>query len=68
MYINKFNFICFCYKVWDTAGQERFRSMAPMYYRNANAALIVFDITQYDTFQAMKDWVRGMFLTEWFGE
>jgi len=39
--------------------------MAPMYYRNANAALIVFDITQYDTFQAVKDWVKGMSLTEW---
>jgi Ras-related protein Rab-21 len=36
--------------------------MAPMYYRNANAALIVFDITQYDTFQAVKDWVKGMVL------
>lgn len=42
--------------------------MAPMYYRNSNAALIVFDITQYDTFQAMKDWVKGMFLMEWLGE
>jgi Ras-related protein Rab-21 len=56
-----FNYNIFCYKVWDTAGQERFRAMAPMYYRNANAALIVFDITQYDTFQSMKDWVKGMF-------
>jgi Ras-related protein Rab-21 len=36
--------------------------MAPMYYRNANAALIVFDITQYDTFDAMKTWVKGKFL------
>lgn len=47
-------------KVWDTAGQEKFRSMAPMYYRNANAALLVFDITQYDTFIAMKDWVTEL--------
>lgn len=60
--VSMFNCSIFCYKVWDTAGQERFRSMAPMYYRNANAALIVFDITQYDTFQAMKGWVKGMFL------
>ncbi|KAK0097428.1 hypothetical protein PV326_001891 [Microctonus aethiopoides] len=44
-------------QVWDTAGQERFRSMAPMYYRNANAALLVFDITQYNTFTAIKSWV-----------
>ncbi|PNF23386.1 hypothetical protein B7P43_G12942 [Cryptotermes secundus] len=47
-------------QVWDTAGQERFRSMAPMYYRNANAALIVFDITQYETFDAMKTWVKEL--------
>ncbi|XP_076645310.1 uncharacterized protein LOC143354830 [Halictus rubicundus] len=47
-------------KVWDTAGQEKFRSMAPMYYRNANAALLVFDLTRYDTFTAVKDWVTEL--------
>lgn len=47
-------------QVWDTAGQERFRSMAPMYYRGANAALIVFDITNYSTFSDVKSWVHGM--------
>ncbi|XP_015432363.1 PREDICTED: ras-related protein RabJ-like isoform X2 [Dufourea novaeangliae] len=47
-------------QVWDTAGQERFRSMAPMYYRNANAAILVFDLTQYNTFRAMKDWVMEL--------
>ncbi|XP_075219839.1 RAS oncogene family member RabX1 [Lycorma delicatula] len=47
-------------QVWDTAGQERFRSMAPMYYRNANAALLVFDITQYFTFNSIKSWVKEL--------
>ncbi|XP_050590905.1 ras-related protein RabJ [Bombus affinis] len=47
-------------RVWDTAGQERFRSMAPMYYRNANAAMLVFDLTQYNTFAAMKRWVTEL--------
>lgn len=47
-------------QVWDTAGQERFKSMAPMYYRNANAAMLVFDLTQYDTFVAMKGWVKEL--------
>ena len=31
---------------WDTAGQERFRSMITSYFRNANACILVFDITQ----------------------
>ena len=44
-------------QIWDTAGQERFRSMAPMYYRGAEAALCVFDLTGRDTFNAMKGWV-----------
>ncbi|OXU27280.1 hypothetical protein TSAR_000348 [Trichomalopsis sarcophagae] len=48
------------FQVWDTAGQERFRSMAPMYYRNANAAFLVFDITQYNSFTAIKSWVTEL--------
>lgn len=47
-------------QVWDTAGQERFRSMAPMYYRNANAAMLVFDLTDYNTFTAIKSWVTEL--------
>lgn len=47
-------------QVWDTAGQERFRAMAPMYYRNANAALLVYDITQKATFNSVKTWVREL--------
>ena len=37
----------------------RFRSMAPMYYRRANAALIVYDITRGKSFDEAKEWVRG---------
>uniref|UniRef100_A0A0A9Y1I5 Ras-related protein Rab-21 n=1 Tax=Lygus hesperus TaxID=30085 RepID=A0A0A9Y1I5_LYGHE len=47
-------------QVWDTAGQERFRSMAPMYYRNANAALLVFDITHPSSFSSIKSWVKEL--------
>ena len=36
--------------------------MAPMYYRNANIALIIFDLTQYETFESVKTWVRGLFV------
>ncbi|CAG9813758.1 unnamed protein product [Phaedon cochleariae] len=45
-------------QIWDTAGQERFKAMAPMFYRNANAALLVFDITSPTSFEGMKMWVQ----------
>jgi len=47
-------------QLWDTAGQERFRAMAPMYYRNAAAAIICFDITNEDSFAKMKEWVEEL--------
>jgi Ras-related protein Rab-5C len=33
------------FDIWDTAGQERYHSLAPMYYRGAAAAVIVYDIS-----------------------
>lgn len=33
------------FDIWDTAGQERYHSLAPMYYRGAAAAVVVYDIT-----------------------
>eukprot|EP00027_Filamoeba_sp_ATCC50430_P010934 CAMPEP_0168546528 /NCGR_PEP_ID=MMETSP0413-20121227/3547_1 /TAXON_ID=136452 /ORGANISM="Filamoeba nolandi, Strain NC-AS-23-1" /LENGTH=1128 /DNA_ID=CAMNT_0008576713 /DNA_START=165 /DNA_END=3551 /DNA_ORIENTATION=+ len=43
---------------WDTAGQERFRSLAPIYLRAADIAIIVFDLTSKESFnQAVKFWL-----------
>ncbi|KAL5487647.1 hypothetical protein ACEPAI_5755 [Sanghuangporus weigelae] len=47
-------------QLWDTAGQERFRSMAPMYYRGANAALLLYDITNLATFEAVRGWLEEL--------
>ena len=38
------------FEIWDTAGQERYHSLAPMYYRGAAAAIIVYDITNQVSF------------------
>ncbi|XP_043467159.1 ras-related protein Rab-22A-like [Leptopilina heterotoma] len=40
--------------IWDTAGEERFQSIMPMYYRAANAALLVFDLSSYESFVTLK--------------
>jgi Ras-related protein Rab-5C len=42
--------------VWDTAGQERYRSLVPRYSLGAAAIIIVFDLTDPDTFTSAKDW------------
>lgn len=48
------------FNIWDTAGQERYRALAPMYYRGAAAAIIVYDITSQDSFAAVQSWVREL--------
>ncbi|OMJ73520.1 hypothetical protein SteCoe_27781 [Stentor coeruleus] len=42
--------------IWDTAGQERYHSLAKMYYRDANAAILVYDITKQESFDGMIRW------------
>nr|XP_057918738.1 ras-related protein Rab-5C-like [Doryrhamphus excisus] len=47
--------------IWDTAGQERYHSLAPMYYRGAQAAIVVYDITSTETFARAKNWVKELY-------
>ena len=48
------------FEIWDTAGQERFASLAPMYYRNAQAALVVHDVTKPQSFIKARHWVKEL--------
>jgi Ras-related protein Rab-5C len=48
------------FEIWDTAGQERYKSLAPMYYRNANCAVVVYDITQTASLEKARSWVREL--------
>lgn len=46
--------------IWDTAGQERYRGLAKMYYRDASAAVLVFDLTQPKSFQSFPIWLQEL--------
>ena len=43
--------------IWDTAGAEKYKSLAPVYYRDSHAAIVVFDLSNYDSFEAVAGWV-----------
>ncbi|CAM9926889.1 unnamed protein product [Ectocarpus fasciculatus] len=46
--------------VWDTAGQERYHALGPIYYRDADGALLVYDITDAESFNKVKAWVKEL--------
>jgi small GTP-binding protein len=46
--------VAFC--LWDTAGQERYRSLTPVYSRDAHCVLLLYDITDRDSFDAVEGW------------
>ncbi|XP_055598658.1 ras-related protein Rab-18-B-like [Uranotaenia lowii] len=46
--------------IWDTAGQERFRTLTPSYYRDAQGAILVYDVTKKDSFQKLESWLNEL--------
>ncbi|CAO3660204.1 unnamed protein product [Umbelopsis ramanniana] len=42
--------------IWDTAGQERFRTLTSSYYRGAQGVILVYDVSNRDTFDALQNW------------
>ena len=47
-------------QIWDTAGQERFRSVSKAYFRNALGAVLVFDLTQRQSFDELNMWINDL--------
>lgn len=47
-------------QIWDTAGTERFRTITPMYYRNVDGVLLVYDITDAKSFETINYWVEEL--------
>ena len=45
------------FAIWDTSGQEQFKSLVPYYLRDAAGALIVFSLTDFDSFNHLDDWL-----------
>lgn len=46
--------------IWDTAGQERFHALGPIYYRDSNGAILVYDVTDPDSLSKVKTWVKEL--------
>jgi len=47
-------------QIWDTAGQERFRTITTAYYRGAMGILLVYDITEEQSFLNIRNWIRNI--------
>jgi Ras-related protein Rab-1A len=44
-------------QIWDTAGQERFRTITSAYYRGADGIIMVYDVTNQESFDHVNDWL-----------
>lgn len=47
-------------QLWDTAGQEKFRAITQSYYRNCCAAVVVFDLTNIESFNSIDYWINAI--------
>ena len=47
-------------KIWDTSGQERYKALTKGFFRNAEGIMIVYDVTNQDTFENLKNWIQSI--------
>lgn len=48
-------------QVWDTAGQEKFRTITPVYYRKVDGVVMVYDITDENSFESINYWMKNLY-------
>ena len=46
--------------IWDTSGQEKFRAMADLYYKDAVAAILVYDVSNPETLDSLEYWIKEL--------
>ena len=47
-------------KIWDTAGQEQYKALTKNFYRNSDGVIIVYDVTDKNTFEKVQEWVQSI--------
>ena len=47
-------------KLWDTAGQERYKALTQNYFRNSEGVLLVYDVTNIESFDNLKEWISSI--------
>lgn len=57
-YTKVINGTSYTIQIWDTAGQEQYKSLGPIYYRNASAGIFVFDVTDQSSFDSIPCWLQ----------
>jgi small GTP-binding protein len=59
MIFEEFGGQCIKFEIWDTAGQEKYRSLTKIFYKDAGAAILVYDITRKESFEEIqKYWIN----------
>ena len=52
--------LIFNLNIWDTAGEEKYHAMAPIFYRGADGAVVIFDVTKRETFNRATKWFHEL--------
>lgn len=48
------------FQIWDTAGQEKYKALLPLYYRDSQVAIIVYDVAAHSTVEDMQYWLKQL--------